>query len=573
MSNNVTSALDAVSAGRTADSLEGETLEFKTEIPRSRDDTLRKLTEAIACLANARGGSVVVGVRDDVPGDSALVGCSLDPTLVKRRVFELTEPGLVVEAETLVHREATLLVLTTPSSPAVHAVNGRASERLGSSCVPMTTSRIATVMADRRADDWSTHDSGTGLDHVDARALATAREMLARSADPARRDHSRRSDVDMLRRLGLVTERNTLTNAGTLLFTGDDTVEQLAYVFRRTPSGSLAANERLSAPLLLALQRVFDLVEARLERTSINVSGGQQLQLADLPDAAVREAIVNAVMHRSYRHPGAIVVEHAPTRFAVSSPGPFLTGVGPDNVLTTPSRTRNQALATAIRTLGLAETAGTGVDRMYAEMARIGHQPPEYEASVEHVRVTLLGGAPNTHLARYTATLPREESEDADTMVVLLTLLGRRTVNASLMAPRLQRPSAETQSVLERLTAPPVQLLERTRETAGRAHPNYRLRGHVIAALGPAVAYHRRAPDEYDRKIIGLVQESGQVNSKMVRLLLDLDTSAASRVLGDLVERQLLVKTSQAQRGPGVVYGPGPRFPQRRRGRRGQAER
>lgn len=49
----------------------------------------------------------------------------------------------------------------------------------------------------------------------------------------------------------------------------------------------------------------------------------------------------------------------------------------------------------------------------------------------------------------------------------------------------------------------------------------------------------------------------------MVRLLLDLDPAATSRVLSDLMERGLLVKTSKAQRGPGVTYGPGPRFPRR----------
>jgi len=50
----------------------------------------------------------------------------------------------------------------------------------------------------------------------------------------------------------------------------------------------------------------------------------------------------------------------------------------------------------------------------------------------------------------------------------------------------------------------------------------------------------------------------------MVRLLLDVDVVAASRLLGDLVDRQILVKTSKAQRGPGVTYGPGPALPRKR---------
>jgi ATP-dependent DNA helicase RecG len=263
-------------------------------------------------------------------------------------------------------------------------------------------------------------------------------------------------------------------------------------------------------------------------------------------------------------------VEHTATRLVVTSPGPFVTGVTVNNVLTTSPRSRNPLLAGAIRMLGLAETAGAGVDRMCAEMARLGHQPPAFTADADRVRVTLLGGAPNTFVARFAATLLVEESEDADTMLTLLTLLGRRTVTAAVMAPLLQKPEAEAQAVLDRLSSEAVRLLERTRESAQRRRPVYRLREHAVAALGPAVTYRRRTPDEYDRKVIGVVQEAGEVNARVVRLLLDLDAAPASRVLADLVERGILVKTSQAQRGPTVAYGPGPAFPEspRARGRK-----
>ncbi|MGI8874003.1 MAG: ATP-binding protein [Egibacteraceae bacterium] len=86
----------------------------------------------------------------------------------------------------------------------------------------------------------------------------------------------------------------------------------------------------------------------------MNLPGGQQLQLADLPEAAVREAIVNGVMHRDYRRRGAVHVDHTATRLVVTSPGPFVSGVTVDNVLTTSSRSRNAALSAAIRMLGLA---------------------------------------------------------------------------------------------------------------------------------------------------------------------------------------------------------------------------
>jgi ATP-dependent DNA helicase RecG len=565
MIESVQSALAAVRSGATAGALESEMLEFKT-VGRSEQDALRALADASACFANARGGTVVVGVADDRGGPDAFVGCELDLTAVRRRIFELTDPPLTVGVEDLEYGGNRLVVISVPTSPDVHAVGGRATERMGAACEPMSTQRIATVVADRRGDDWSAEDAGLPLDQTDPVALALARSMLERASDLKVRRYAGETDTDLLRRLGLVTANGTLTNAGVVLFVNNPRLgEQLTYVYRRTPAGALVVNEHLEGPLLPALDRVFELVDARLDRTSVNVPGGVQLQIADLPEAAVREAIINGVMHRDYRRGGTVQVEHTATRMTVTSPGPFVSGVTPTNVLTTSSRSRNPALSRAVRTLGLAETAGTGVDRMYAEMARVGHQPPSFSDDHDRVQVSLLGGAPNATLARFTASLPAGEADDADTMVVLLTLLQQQTLTAAAMAPLLQKDERETLAVLERLAAEPVLLLERTRETARRTNPKFRLREHVVAALGPAVAYRRRTVDEYDRKIIGLVRETGEINARMVRLLLDLDVTATSRVLADLVEREILVKTSQAQRGPSVTYGAGPGFPSKRR--------
>lgn len=146
-------------------------------------------------------------------------------------------------------------------------------------------------------------------------------------------------------------------------------------------------------------------------------------------------------------------------------------------------------------------------------------------------------------------------------MLVLFTLLSKRVVAAQQLLPLLQKEPEEVEFVLRRLATAPAIMLEPTRETARRHHPNYRLREHAITALGPAVIYRRRTSDEYDRKIIELVRESGAINARIIRIALDLESSAASRLLSDLVKRRVLLKTSEAQRGPSVTYGPGPEFP------------
>ena len=463
MNEEVVGALVAIVAGSTADERESTTLEFKSQ-GRSGADAAVYVAEAAACLANAAGGTVVLGVSNAARGPAAIEGCTLSADQLQRRIFELTDPRLVLAVDPHDVDGKQLLVVTVPSSPEVHQVQGRATERIGKSCQPMSTRRIAQVVAERRGDDWSVADSGTPVQEVSARAIEEARRLLNEAPDPVQRSFARHHDADVLRRLGVVTDRETLTMGGELLFVGRSAQTfEITYVFRRTQSGELVVNERLRGPLLPTVVRVLELIAARVDRTPVNFPGGQQQQLADLPDTAVREAVINAVMHRDYRVPGEIHVEHAPTRLAVTSPGPFVSGVTADNVLTTSPRARNPNLANAVRTLDLAEAAGVGVDRMYAAMARVGHQPPVYDADLQRVRVTLLGGAPNAYVARFVATLPAEHADAPDTMLVLLTLLKNRTTTASTMAPILQRSEIETAGVLEQLAAEPAAMIERTR--------------------------------------------------------------------------------------------------------------
>lgn len=560
----VSDALQAVEDGVAAHAVKSATLDFKT-VGRSRADAAEDLAEAAACFANAAGGCLVVGVADRKAGPDAFVGAGeLDPDRLQRRIYELTSPPLIVTVDEYRWAAQRLLVITVPRSPDVHQVKGRATERVGTACEPMSTTRIAAVVSQRRGDDWSAADSGVPRSSVAPGALSEARRLLAEAPDTERRRWAEGSDRDLLRRLGLLAPGATLTNAGALLMVQDDAHPLMSYVHRRSRSGELSTNQQLVAPGLTALLRTFELIETRVDRTPVNLPNGQQLFIADLPDLAVREAVVNAFIHRDYQSTGMVQIEHSSTRLAVTSPGSFVLGVTPDNILTVSSRPRNPALAGVIRQLGLAETAGVGVDRMYAEMVKVGHQPPTFTGDQYRVSVTLQGGAPNTAVTRFAATLPEDRGSDPDTLLVMLALLGKRTVTAAELVRTLQKDDDEVELILQQLATPAVGFIERTRESAHARAGTYRLRDHAIAALGPAVPYRRRVSDDTDRKVIEIVREAGQVNGRMVRTLVDVDTPTASRILADLVDRQILVKTAGAQRGPSVTYGPGSQFPSTR---------
>lgn len=125
----------------------------------------------------------------------------------------------------------------------------------------------------------------------------------------------------------------------------------------------------------------------------------------------------------------------------------------------------------------------------------------------------------------------------------------------------IQRSESEAQASLRRLSGEPILILEPTRGTQRRSHPSYRLKSDAITRLGNAVAYHGRASDEVDKKVVDHIRDYGEINNRTVQRLFDVDVYAARDVLQDLVARNIITRISEQTRGVAVRYGPGMRFP------------
>jgi ATP-dependent DNA helicase RecG len=94
------------------------------------------------------------------------------------------------------------------------------------------------------------------------------------------------------------------------------------------------------------------------------------------------------------------------------------------------------------------------------------------------------------------------------------------------------------------------------------------VRSWILRGCGCSGPPRRSTTDEIDRKIIAHVREYERITNRTVQNLLDVGTDRAKAILADLVAREILIKTSTAQRGPTVDYGPGAQFPAARSGRR-----
>jgi ATP-dependent DNA helicase RecG len=466
------------------------------------------------------------------------LGTQLDARWLRERIRELSLPPLlvsVIETEAAGERVLIIEVPRNESSEphaAIVSRNGgqRRSRRIGRQCQEMeTVAEMLEWARGRSGYDWSAQPSGKAV--ADARPAGTSalRDFLRESEEPDRAALADLDDRDLLSRLQLLRPDGRLTRAGDVLLCPGDGA-RLRYTLRPAMGAKSTSRVELSGRgLIEELRAVLDAFSSSNATISLPVAGLAEGAVETLPFGAVREAVVNAIMHRDWDRSGPIVIDHTERELAVYSPGPFLEGVSERTVLTAPSRTRNPHLGNVLRSLRIAEREGTGVDRMFIEMIRLGHGPPTFSERDAGVRVTLRGGAPVPEVLRIHASLPVSLRRSARSAVVIDLLRKRPSVSAAELAEAAQEAPEELAGFLDEAVA--AGLLQRTANPRRGGVPAWRLADRNLDRLGSVLPYYARPAEKSVRLIAQLARAQGEVRNQDVQDLLGLTSARASQLL------------------------------------------
>jgi ATP-dependent DNA helicase RecG len=106
------------------------------------------------------------------------------------------------------------------------------------------------------------------------------------------------------------------------------------------------------------------------------------------PQLAIREIVANAIIHQDFFVSGtSVMIEIFPNRFEVTNPGTPL--VDTDRFLDSPPKSRNEALASFMRRIGICEERGTGVDKIVFQTELYQLPAPIFEVVTDFTRVIL----------------------------------------------------------------------------------------------------------------------------------------------------------------------------------------
>lgn len=443
-----------------AEALEDQDLDFKEWNTRSTADAVRMVVDMAVCMANGGGGTVVFGVNDRATGRvNAILGMppEVDVNRLKRAVYDATDPKLTPVFQELSVPEGSgrLIVMQIyPGLPPYTDTSGRGTIRIGTDCQPLTGTLRRKIMVETGETDFTaTEVSGRPEFLISASAIERLREAARREKAPD--DLLQRSDRELLAALELL-RNSRLLRAGILLAGTADTIRQHfpAYVWTYLRMASdTDYSDRADGfdAIPLALERILDRIMADNPIATVP-QGLFHFEIRTYPEIALREALLNALVHADFRMPGPILVKQFRNRLEISNPGGLPGGITPDNILRHEPVPRNPTLVDALTRLRLVNRSNLGVRRMYQALLIEGKEPPQILDEGEAVRVIFRSSDLSVPFRMFVA----EEADkgqilSVEHLLLIQYLLRHPEIDTATAARMTQQSEPEARETLSRM--------------------------------------------------------------------------------------------------------------------------
>ena len=363
--------------------------EFKVVVERAKPKSWLK---SVSAFANTVGGTIVFGIDDETRQVRGLANAQDDAEFVSEKIKERIDPipRVFVDFENSDGKDVLLVKVSADVHPPYYYVaDGRreAFVRIGNQSVLAPSEVLNELIITGTNRTW---------DEIDSRIPACRASFTVLKAVFAQRTRIDMRELDLLS-FGLVTEEGMLTNAGALL--ADEPLLRHSRVFCTRWDGlfkdDIVDTAEYEGGLLILLREARAFVKRHTVESWEKLPVGR-IDRRSYSDRAVEEALVNALIHRSYIDRGSEVqVDVYDNRLEIVSPGGKYGAPLPLDVMETfvPSERRNPVIADVFHRLQYMERRGSGLRKICEMTAAEDAYKPEFKPVFEDLggffRVTL----------------------------------------------------------------------------------------------------------------------------------------------------------------------------------------
>lgn len=235
-----------------------------------------------------------------------------------------------------------------------------------------------------------------GLNITDEDIDALCKAMKEQAVRNAHNEEQKASIKDIgrqqLRSWGVLIERDGKdypSNAFAILTgSGGLHVATQCGVFKGTTKAVFVDRREYTGPLWEQIDEAFQFVLRNIH-LGATIVGIYRQDVYEIPLDAIRELIVNAMVHRSYLDHGTIQVAVYDNRLEITSPGKLPMGQTMERMKEGYSKIRNEALAHAFAYMNLIEHWGSGIPRIIDKVKAAGLREPEFIGGEVDLRINV----------------------------------------------------------------------------------------------------------------------------------------------------------------------------------------
>lgn len=361
---------------------ESETVELKEIV-------VDEIKKEIIAFANSNGGRLYIGVRDD----GEVVGID-DPDKVSLQISNMVRDAIKPDVtmflhyETIEEAEKKIVVVDIQRGtdrPYYLAKKGMRPEgvyvRQGYSSVPATDTAIRRMIKETDGDRFEVMRSL----NQELTFEAVKKEFELRKVE---------FGPQQMRTLKLIDQDNLYSNLALLL--SDQCVHTIKVaVFQGKDQMIFKDRREFSGSLMKQMNEVYDFIDFR-NQTRATIEKLQRIDVRDYPEIAVRESLLNLLVHRDYSFSASAFIRIYEDRIEFVSIGGLMPGIELEDIMEGISVCRNQDLANVFYRLHLIEAYGTGMEKIMKAYEGM-KEKPEIQTTKNAFKIIL----PNIN-AKYT---------------------------------------------------------------------------------------------------------------------------------------------------------------------------
>lgn len=368
---------------------ESKTIEFKREYTEN-------LKYEVIAFANTDGGTIYIGIEDD----GTVIGIeNIDKTMlsITNMIRDSIHPDvtLFTDVNTVDIEEKTVIridILRGTERPYYIKGKGIRPEgiyaRQGASSVPASHAAIVKMIKETSSDNFE-------------EAISIEQALSFSKADEAFRNHSINFDDNNKRTLGLIRHDGLYTNLALLL--SDQCPHSIkAARFQGTDKAIFTDRVEISGSVFQQMDEAYEYLQKN-NRVSSEFKGLERVDHLDYPEEALREALVNAVVHREYAIPGPVLISIFDDRIEITALGGLTKELSLNDIMLGVSALRNKKLGDIFYRLKLIEAYGTGIEKIMRSYDNCSEKP-KIDISDNAFKITL----PNQNYHKNT-TSPKKE--------------------------------------------------------------------------------------------------------------------------------------------------------------------